>query len=267
MERPASRVEWGDRIETVLGPPVRHRGLISKSIMPSSKAASSSNGLLGALPRKDRQHFIARSDEVALVLSEVLCEPGDRIRHVYFPTDGFVSLVASIDPSSHLEVGLVGCEGMVGTPLVLGVATSPLQALVQGAGSSLRMDAASFHRELAQCPALQNTLDHYLYVRMTQLANAVACNRFHVIESRLARRLLMTQDRVRSNAFHITHEFLAPILGVRRVSVTKAATSLQKRGLISYSRGNLAILDRPGLMAASCGCYQADLETYNDLLG
>jgi CRP-like cAMP-binding protein len=189
------------------------------------------------------------------------------MRHVYFPTDGVVSLVAPIDASSHIEVGLVGSEGMIGTPLILGIATSPLRALVQGAGSSLRMDAAAFRRELAQCPAFQDTLGRYLYVRMTQLANAVACNRFHVVAARLARWLLMTQDRARSDAFHITHEFLAQILGVRRVGVTKAATSLQKLGLISYGRGNITILDRPGLMAASCGCYQADLETYDEILG
>jgi CRP-like cAMP-binding protein len=236
-------------------------------VAPSSSPASAGNSLLAALSRKDRLHFIAGSDEVDLVPSEVLCEPGDRMRHVYFPTDGFVSLVAAIDSSSHLEVGLVGSEGMVGTPLVLGVATSPVQARVQGAGSSLRMDAATFRRELAQCPALQDTLDRYLYVRMTQLANAVACNRFHLVESRLARRLLMTQDRARSNGFHITHEFLAPILGVRRVGVTKAAISLQRLGLISYSRGDITILDRSGLMSASCGCYLADLETYDGILG
>jgi CRP-like cAMP-binding protein len=266
-KRAAARAKQGNRIETVLRPPVRSRGLIATGIVPSSRPASAGNGLLAALPRKDRLHIIAGSDEVDLVLSDVLCAPGDRMRHVYFPTDGFVSLVAPIDASSHLEVGLVGSEGMIGTPLVLGVATSPLQALVQGAGSALRMGAASFQRELAQCPALRDTLDRYLYVRMTQLANAVACNRFHVVESRLARWLLMTQDRARSNALHITHEFLSSILGVRRVGVTKAATSLQKLGLISYSRGNITILDRPGLMTASCGCYQADLETYDDILG
>lgn len=235
--------------------------------MSPSRPASAGNSLLAALPRKDRLHFIAGCDEVALVVSEVLCEPDCPIRHVYFPTGGFISLVAAIDGSSHLEVGLIGSEGMIGTALVLGVATSPLRALVQGAGSSLRMDAPSFRRELARCPALRDTLGRYLHVRMAQLANAIACNRFHVIEARLARWLLMTQDRMHTDALHITHDFLAPILGVRRVGVTRAATSLQKHGLISYRRGNIAIIDRPGLMAASCGCYQADQEAYRRILG
>ncbi len=261
-------MQRGDRIETVvIGPPIRHTPLTAKSIGPSSRRTSADNALLAALPRKDRLHFIAGSDEVDLVVSEVLCELGERIGHVYFPTGGFVSLMVSIDSSSHLEVGLVGAEGMVGTPLVLGVPTSPFRALVKGAGSALRMDAASFRRNLAQCPALRETLDRYLYVRMTQLANAVACNRFHVIEARLARWLLMTQDRARSDAFHFTHEFLAPILGVRRVGVTKAATSLQKLGLIRYSRGNITILDRRGLMSASCECYQTDQEIYRGIMG
>lgn len=234
--------------------------------MQSSAAASAGNLLVAALRRKDRLQFIAGCEVIDLVRSAVLCEAGDRIRHVYFPTDGFISLVAALDGSNRLEVGLIGFEGMVGTPLVLGIAMSPVKALVQGVGSSLRMNAATFRRELAKRPAFQKTLHRYLCVRMTQLANAAACNRFHVVEARLARWLLMTHDRARSDAFHITHEVLAPILGVRRVGVTNAANSLQKLRLISYSRGNVTILDRLGLMAASCGCYQADLDIYRSFL-
>jgi len=242
-------------------------GVLSKVPVSPAKHDSPVNGLLAALPRKDRLHLVAGCEDFALVLSDVLFEPGERVRHVHFPVTGFVSLLSPIDDSTRLEVGLVGDEGMLGTPLVLGVAMSPLQALVQGAGHSLRMGAAAFRRELARSTALQQILDRYVYVRMTQLAQAAGCTRFHLVEARLARWLLMTQDRAHSHAFHITHEFLAAMLGVRRAGVTKAATSLQKRGLIKYTRGNITVLDRPGLEAASCACYSSDRDTYQSVLG
>ena len=234
--------------------------------MQPAKRVPSGNRLLAALPRKDRLHFVAGCEEVDLVLSDVLFEPGERIRHVHFPGSGFVSLVTPLDGVACLEVGLVGDDGMIGTPLVLGVAVSPLKALVQGSGSALRMASAPFRRELAHSAALQLLLDRYLFVRMTQLAQSAACTRFHLVEARLARWLLMTQDRAHSSSFYITHEFLALMLGVRRVGVTRAATSLQKLGLIRYSRGAMAILDRPGLKAASCSCYQTDRETHRRVL-
>ncbi len=239
----------------------------SKVPLSPAKHDSPVNGLLAALPRKDRLHFVAGCEDVPLVLSDMLFESGEQVRHVHFPTTGFVSLLSPIDGSTRLEVGLVGDEGMVGSPLVLGVALSPLQALVQGAGRSLRMGAAAFRRELARSPPLQQLLNRYVYVRMTQLAQAAGCTRFHLVEARLARWLLMTQDRAHSPAFHITHEFLAAMLGVRRAGVTKAATSLQKLGLIRYSRGNIEILDRAGLTAASCTCYRLDRETHRRVLG
>lgn len=235
--------------------------------MHPAKRATSGNRLLAALPRKDRLHLIAGCENVRLNLSDVLYEPGERVRHVYFPSSGFISLLTPIDASTRLEVGLVGDEGMVGTPLALGVPISPLQALVQGAGQSYRMDAAPFRRELAGSPAIRLLLDRYLFVRMTQLAQAAGCTRFHLVEARLARWLLMTQDRAHADFLHITHEFLAVMLGVRRAGVTMAATSLQKRGLIKYARGNITVLDRPGLEAASCACYQSDRDTYRSVLG
>jgi len=235
--------------------------------MPIIKPDPVTNRLLAALPRKDRQRFLAGCTLVELKFAEILTEPGERIRYVYFPTESFISLVASIDNNANLEVGLVGDEGMLGISLILGVDVSPLRAVVQGAGQALRMNTAPFRREFEQNPVLQRLLKRYLYVLISQIAQTAACTHFHVVEARLASWLLMTQDRAHSDAFHVTHEFLAYMLGVRRVGVTKAATALQNRKLIRYSRGNIRILDRAGLKTVSCGCYAADKATYTRTMG
>jgi hypothetical protein len=234
--------------------------------MSTSRHAPNTNRILDALPRKEQQRFIAGCDPVELAFSDVLGEPGERVRHVYFPTNSYISLVSQIDRDARLEVALVGTEGMCGIGLVLGVNTSPLHLLVQGAGPALRMTAARFRRELPQNPALQLRLNRYIYVRLSQLAQTAACTRFHVVEARLARWLLMTQDRAYSHELHITHQLLAYMLGVRRVGITEAAGALQKRKLINYSRGIITVLNRRGLETASCGCYRADRETYERIM-
>lgn len=214
------------------------------------------NSLLAALPRKECQHLIDDLEQVALTYGEVLYEPGEQIKYVYFPNDSVVSLLTLVDHHQALEVGLVGREGMVGIPIALEIAISPVRALVQGTGTAMRMKAARFLKELRQSQALRRELHRYTYTLMAQITQTAACNRFHVVEERLARWLLMTHDRLQSSSFRLTQEFLSDMLGVRRVGVTKAARTLQQNKLISYSRGNITILDRKGLEAASCTCYE-----------
>ena len=235
--------------------------------MPSTQTVPVTNRLLAALSRKDREQLLANSEKIELVFSEVLYRAGEVITHVYFPIESFISLMTPINGGAGLEVRLIGNEGMLGIALMLGVDVAPFHALVQGAGPALRITAPSFLRELEHSPALQQELKRYLYVSMSQLAQTAACNRFHVVEARLARWLLMTKDRAHSDHFHVTHELMAYMLGVRRVGITKAANSLQKQKLISYRRGDIMILDRVGLEAASCECYRADKETYERILG
>jgi CRP-like cAMP-binding protein len=237
------------------------------STVSSARRAPAANRLLDALPRVDRRRLVAGCEPVDLRYAEVLCEPGERIRHVYFPTHGYISLATPLDGAARLEVGLIGDEGMLGISLMLGVDVSPLRGLVQGAGAALRMDAAPFRRELEGNSALQRSLKRYAYVLMAQVAQAAACNRFHLLEARLPSLLLMICDRARSGEFRVTHEFLAFMLGVRRVGVTKAAGELRQRKLISYRRGEISILDRGGLEAAACGCYREGKATYDRVLG
>lgn len=233
----------------------------------SRKVAVTENHLIARLPRRERSRLLGACEAVQLELGSVLCEPGERTRYVYFPNDGFISLVTAIPGEPGLEVGMVGREGMLGAQLALGVDAMPLRALVQGAGPARRIEAAPFRRELAVNKALQGALNRYLYVLMAQLATAAACTRFHSVGPRLARWLLMSQDRAHSASFHLTQEFLAYMLGVRRVGVTRAAGALQRDGLVRYRRGEITVLDRAGLEAAACGCYAADRQAYERTFG
>jgi CRP-like cAMP-binding protein len=224
------------------------------------------NGLIEGLPRADRARILKGCEHVELVLGAVLCEAGQPIVYVYFPLTGFISLVASVDGHPPLEMGLIGSEGLLGVTLVLGVNLAELRGVVQGTGTALRMTGTQVRRELKRSPALRRTFSRYLYVMLSQNSQSTACIRFHHIEERLARWLLMTHDRANADFFHLTHSFLADMLGVQRSAVTIAAGALQARNLIGYTRGRIRVLNRRGLEAASCECYQAITRDYADLM-
>lgn len=236
--------------------------------MPRLKLVDASgNRLLASLSRSDRAQVLAQGERVQLVPDELLHEGGKPLCHVYFPIQGYVALVTPLDACAGLEVALIGNEGMVGISPILDVAISPLHHLVQGAGTALRIGIALFRQLLDGSPSLRRRLSRYVCVILHQIAQTAACTRFHVVEERLARWMLMTHDRSQSDEFHATHEFLAYMLGVRRVGITKAATALQERGLIRYRRGDIVVLDRAGLEARSCGCYKTANELYERVLG
>ena len=221
------------------------------------------NRVLASIPPKEYQRLRAQLEPVTLRFGQVLYQPGKPIRHVYFPVDCLISLLTAVDKRRTLEVGMVGNEGMAGMPFILGIGVSGVRALVQGGGNALRMDAAHFRIEFDRNPPLQQALYRYTYALMAQISQTAACNRFHETEARLARWLLMTRDRVGSDDFPLTHEFLAHMLGLRRVGVTEAASALKRRKLIGYSRGKIQILDTKGLNASSCSCYQAVKTVYD----
>jgi CRP-like cAMP-binding protein len=217
---------------------------------------SAANLVLAALPHKEYQRLLTGLEPVKLIYGQVLYEPAGLIRHVYFPTDCLISLLTAVDKSRTLEVGMVGNEGMVGMPMALGIGVSAVRALVQGSGTAMRMTAACFRAEFKKNMPLQRALFRYTHLLMAQVSQTAACNCFHQAEARLARWLLMTGDRLHADEFRLTHEFLAHMLGVRRVGVTKAASDLERKQLIDYSRGNIRILDRERLEAAACPCYR-----------
>ncbi|HVL02214.1 MAG TPA: Crp/Fnr family transcriptional regulator [Dongiaceae bacterium] len=230
--------------------------------MPTVNPMPVANELIDALPRRERSRILSCCTLLNLEFGEVLCEQNGVFSHVYFPLTGFISLVTSLRDHPPLEVGMIGNEGMLGATLALRTTTAPVRALVQGAGTALRMSAPDFLREMDSGAGLKRVLCQYLFVLMAQVSQSAACVHFHEIEPRLARWLLMTHDRAHSDNFYLTHEFLAGMLGVRRSGITIAAGALQTKKLIRYSRGEIRILDRKGLEAVSCECYGAGVNMY-----
>ena len=213
------------------------------------------NRLLAALPPTEYQRLLPELERVTLTFAEVIYEPGDKIRHVYFPSDSVVSLLATENNHAMLEVGMIGNEGMTGVSVFMGVDTSRTRALVQGAGAAVRMKSAVLRDEANQVSSLHRLLHRYTHSLLTQMSLSSACNRFHTLNSRLSRWLLMTHDRIGSDEFRLTQEFMSSMLGVRREGVNKVAGHLQRKQLISYSRGHVTVLNRKGLEEVSCDCY------------
>jgi len=214
------------------------------------------NRVLASIPEKEYKRLRTHLEPVTLEFGQVLYEPGKPIRFVYFPIDSLISLLTAVDKRRTLEVGMVGHEGMAGMPFILGMGVSGVRAIVQGGGNALRMPSAAFRIAFNRSRGLQDALYRYTYALMAQISQTAACNRFHEAEPRLSRWLLMTRDRVGSDKFLLTHEFLAHMLGVRREGVTEAASALKQRKLISYARGKIEILDVKGLKESACSCYQ-----------
>jgi CRP-like cAMP-binding protein len=213
------------------------------------------NELLGALTDEECQRLRPHLTEFSLIFGEVLLEPGEIIRHVYFPSSGVVSLISMVEPRSTLEVGIVGKEGMVGISVFLGFRDSLNRALVQGAGLAMRITAQAFRKHIEHNSQLPDLIRRYTRSLLGQVSQTAACNRFHRVDARLAKWLLMTSERLGSDEFAMTQNFLSDMLGVRREGVSIAAGALQQRKLIRYARGKITILDRTGLEARSCGCF------------
>lgn len=225
------------------------------------------NRLLTALPEREFDRLRPRLEETALGLKQVLYEADRPIEHVYFPRTGVISLVIDMADGLTVEVGTVGNEGMVGTPVFLGAEKSPTKAFSQVPGDCLRMRAEDFREEIGNGGPLPDLIRRYTQAMVNQISQSVACNHLHSVQERMCRWLLMTHDRVESDEFPLTQEFLAQMLGVRRPSVTVVAGILQQAGLIRYHRGRITVLDRAGLEAASCECYRVVRQEYDRLLG
>jgi CRP-like cAMP-binding protein len=223
------------------------------------------NRLLATLPKNEYKRLSPKLKTVSLVLGEVLYESGDAIKYVYFPNDSIISLISDLSETSWVEVGMVGNEGMAGLSVFMGVGFSPTGALVQGSGTAMRMSSAAVRTEANRLGSLHRLLHRYSHSLLTQVAQSSVCNLFHLVDARLARWLLMTNDRLGAEQFPLTQEFLSNMLGVRREGVSKAAGALQARKLIRYSRGVITILNRRGLEAKSCECYaivKAETDAY-----
>jgi len=213
------------------------------------------NRILAALPRQQQERLFPHLEQIKLETGQQLYESGEPIRYAYFPESALIALLSVTEDGATVEVGLVGNEGMLGIPILLQSETLPYRTIVQSPGSAQRMRAGFLQKEFNLCGPFHDRLLRYLHVLITQLAQAGVCNRFHTIEQRLCRWLLAAQDRIKSTELKFTQESLSQMLGTDRTSVTETASTLQRAGLIRYSRGHITILDREGLGAAACECH------------
>ncbi len=232
---------------------------VSKSFSPSrqdSDGKEVSNFILRSIPQNEYSLLFPSMEFVRLKLHQVLHETGETIRSVYFLNDGLASVLTVQPDGKSVEVGLIGKEGFVGLPIIFGFKTSGLRVVTQGDGTGYRLDVGFLLRILPQCPELQKLLQRFSLILGMQSTQLAACNRLHEVEERLARWLLMSQDRIGGRHLPLTQEFLGQMLGTRRASVSEAASSLQKAGMISYTRGNVTVLSRNKLEKTACDCYE-----------
>lgn len=215
------------------------------------------NHLLAALPGKEYKRLLPHLESVPLPFMDVLYEGGEAIKHVYFPDGGLISLLVVMGDETTREVGLIGNDGMLGLPLVLGMKTTPNRALIQMPGSAMRLSASALRDELERGGALRGLLQRYAHALFTQVAQSAACVSSHAVDKRLSRWMLMTHDRAPGDEFEMKHEFMAMMLGVTRSVVTRAAGRLQSEKMIRYTRGRVTVLDRRGMEATACECYGA----------
>lgn len=228
--------------------------------------APANNQLLAALLREEYKRLLPHLEWVRLPQNKILYEAGDIVRHVYFPANGMVSLLSVTEDGQTVEVGIVGNEGVVGICVVLKVARTPYKVKVQIPASAMRIRADVLRREFGQCGQLQDLLLHYAHMLLTQISQSAACNRFHSVEQRLCRWLLISRDRVQTDTLQLTQESLSHMLGSPRTSVTAIAVALQKAGLIRYRRGQITITNAAGLETASCECYRLMRDEINTFL-
>jgi CRP-like cAMP-binding protein len=226
------------------------------------------NRLLAALPRSEQKQLLPKLERVPLALGDILHEPDEPIQYAYFPSQGVVSILTLLEGRASIEVGTVGNEGVAGITLFLGVDSSPNRAMVQVPGEAMKMKASDFKVAVKKDGSkFRELVQLYAYILLTQLSLSVACNRFHNVEKRLARWLLAIQDRVQSNEFLLTQEYISQMLGAHRPHVTKAVGNLQNGGLIRFSRGKIIIVNRRGLEKVSCDCYHTAKSRFDGLFG
>lgn len=228
--------------------------------------SSPANKLLASLPVKEYERLLPSLETVTLENKEVLHEAGAPIEHVYFPADAIVALLSSAEKDASVEVGMIGSEGMVGAPILLGSRTTPTQALVISEGSAVRLEADALKKEFKRSGTMQDLLLPYAHALLSESAQTAACHSFHTPQERLCRFLLMMHDRVRAEDFRLTQDFISQMLGTRRATVTEAAHALQKKGLIDYSRGRICVRDRRGLEALACQCYGVIQEQFSQIV-
>jgi CRP-like cAMP-binding protein len=238
----------------------------SQKVAPATFRPVTANHLLASLAPADLTRIALDLEPIRLVPRLVLYEPNATIEHVYFPTDGCVSMINET-PDGSVEVGTIGLEGIVGVPVLLCADSEPTRALVQVEGQAHRIRTAAFREVIDERPQVTRILLRYALALFNQIGQSVACNRLHSLEARCARWLLMTHDRVDGDRFELTQEFLSYMLGVHRPAVTLAAGLLQRAGFIHYTRGHITVTDRAGLEAASCCCYQVTRDNFRELAG